>query len=151
MIRVETAICDLCGFRHSRVRRRIPDLRYGLSEQEFTVVSCSRCGHWFLNPRPAAREIPGLYPASYYRLRDRSFAEQQRRYLRQANYIRRVGPGRLLDIGCAGGAFLEVMKGLGWDCCGMDFVAPKAVSLPPDIDFKFGSLEEIGYSAESFD
>jgi hypothetical protein len=42
------------------------------------------------------------------------------------------------------------MKQRGWECYGVDFRAPGSVELPSGIDFRFGTLEEMGYPKSFF-
>lgn len=46
------------------------DVNLGLSEEEFTLVQCGRCGLIYLNPRPVPAEIPAYYPKEYYPLEE---------------------------------------------------------------------------------
>ena len=37
-----------------------------------------------------------------------------------------AAPGRILDVGCSAGAFLDIAKSSGWDCCGLELNAKDA-------------------------
>jgi 2-polyprenyl-3-methyl-5-hydroxy-6-metoxy-1,4-benzoquinol methylase len=62
-------------------------------------------------------------------------------------------PGRLLDVGCAYGFFLEAARKRGWDVDGID-ISEHAVAYARDhlgLPAKAGVLEEAGYEPASFD
>lgn len=60
--------------------------------------------------------------------------------------------GRLLDIGCGGGAAMKRMAGLGWQVEGVDF-DEKAVQYARSngLDVRLGSVEAQAYPADTFD
>ena len=66
------ARCLVCD--HDRARRvvRAPDFEYRCREGEWTLVSCEKCGHVFIDPIPAVADIPALYPSWYYTVNPRS-------------------------------------------------------------------------------
>lgn len=58
--------CDLCGSHDSEVFIRQQDLLLSVTEEEFTLVRCRRCGMVYLNPRPSSGLLPRYYPSVYY-------------------------------------------------------------------------------------
>ncbi len=63
------------------------------------------------------------------------------------------GGGRLLDIGCATGAFLMAAKNRGWNPQGLD-VSPAAVQVARDVvgvDVGVGTLESFAFPGATFD
>src|SRR5271156_2544662 len=103
----------------------MPDRLY-FRDEFFTVVECDRCGLGFLNPRPTIAEMQKHYPPEYFRnAPTRSNARyMRRRFAREASCLRpieaRAGTNRLLDIGCADGAFPRFMVARGWDVEGVE-------------------------------
>jgi SAM-dependent methyltransferase len=103
----------------------MPDRLY-FRDEFFTVVQCARCGLGFLNPRPTIVEMQKHYPAEYFRnAPTKSNARyMRRRFRREASYLRpiedRGGSMKLLDVGCADGAFPRFMKARGWDVEGVE-------------------------------
>ncbi|MGB7414051.1 MAG: class I SAM-dependent methyltransferase [Thermosynechococcaceae cyanobacterium] len=62
-------------------------------------------------------------------------------------------PGRLLEVGCGAGKYLNRMKQSGWEVEGVDF-DPKVAKTVADrysINIHTGTLESIGYADQSFD
>jgi 2-polyprenyl-3-methyl-5-hydroxy-6-metoxy-1,4-benzoquinol methylase len=90
------------------------------------VVQCRTCALVFVNPRPD----PQLIVAGYSDAEDRTFVEQNgdriRTFRRTIGRVLRgmgknSGAGmRLLDVGCAGGAFLVAAREAGFEVAGVE-------------------------------
>lgn len=67
-------------------------------------------------------------------------------------YLPHLPGGRLLDVGCGGGRFLEFMVDLGWNAEGVDF-DPVAVrsARSRGLEARLGTLEAQGYPDNRFD
>jgi SAM-dependent methyltransferase len=143
---LEHVPCNLCGSQEWKVMYRKPDTRFWISPHVFDAVRCRRCGLGFVNPRPTRESIRIFYPDSFYERRD--VVAERRRYDLQAQYLDGYPRGRVLDIGCAGGAYLKVLRERGWETFGMDLVESKNEYGIPIV---YGELAELGYSSESFD
>lgn len=63
---MESVICDLCHSDQSEVVTRQRDLLLEVTNDEFTIVKCCRCGLVYLNPRPSKDLLGSYYPAVYY-------------------------------------------------------------------------------------
>ena len=63
---METVACDLCGSDESEVLIRQQDLLLAVTDEEFTIGRCRRCGLIYLNPRPSIDRIGTYYPTVYY-------------------------------------------------------------------------------------
>lgn len=103
--------CPLCGGGDIAGLHTIS--RY---DPPFKVDRCSLCGFIFMNPRFTLRVIENLYTEGYFRgnaaysYYDEREAGKYARHVWNArlNKIRRfVSSGRLLDVGCSFGGFLE--------------------------------------------
>ena len=82
---------------------------------------------------------------------DRVRARLRRRRVRK-NFPPWVGRGRLLDVGCATGRFLQQMASVGWRVSGIELdpvAAAKARTVTPDI--AIGDPAEVTLPAKSFD
>jgi len=100
---------------------------------EFTVVRCRGCGLMRTNPRPTPETIGFYYPEDYgpyvittvspgKNSRFRTLKERARRLLRlNVNALPSMPVGRMLEIGCASGAFLHEMAQKGWQVQGIEF------------------------------
>lgn len=103
-------------------------------EGEFSVVQCLTCGLIRTNQRPTVDTIGYYYPDSYGPYRgteihsDATDGNKQSCFVRllkkviqlNVNCIPDLPVGRMLEIGCASGAYLHKMKQLGWEVAGIE-------------------------------
>ncbi len=86
------------------------------------VVTCRHCGLSYLNPRPA----PTLIMSNYAAMVDEKYLQEEEGRRTSAQYIlkylNQVKPnkGKLLDIGCAAGFFLDEARKEGWEVYGVE-------------------------------
>lgn len=90
-------------------------------------VECRVCGLLYINPQPSDDEISALYSEDYYRPwgldSDSSVVSEMKIATfddKLSTVERFTGKGRVLDIGCATGFFLEAAKRRGWDVFGVE-------------------------------
>lgn len=110
--------CPLCGSAAGR-----DFVKY---DQEFH--SCTACGLGFIHPPPPPDEIERIYNKNYYDSWGIDSAENSTERMKQATFhdklalIERSLPakGRILDIGCATGFFLDASRQRGWECHGVE-------------------------------
>jgi 2-polyprenyl-3-methyl-5-hydroxy-6-metoxy-1,4-benzoquinol methylase len=77
---------------------------------------------------------------------------RREREARNIMWLKQKARGRLLDVGCGSGDWMERMRELGWEVEGLDFDASAVeVARNKGCVVKLGSLEEIGYPSECFD
>ncbi len=117
--------CDADDTSHVLTGR---DLWHGIPG-EFSLVQCNHCGLMYINPQPTPGELETYYPEDYeahvgtktgqfgwlHRLDYGYGIEKRRRAIE-----RYIPPGRMLDIGCATGAFLNGMRQCGWEVVGIE-------------------------------
>jgi len=149
---LEYITCPLCGMDDTKLVFKRKDLTHQVSEFEFPVVHCRRCGMVYVNPRPTATDIHRFYTDDFYNIS--STPEQtilEKCKVLQAKYdkIKGMKPGTLLDIGCSKGEFMFMMKNKGWTVKGLEF------SLKPpnlfNLDIHYGDLVTAPFEKESFD
>jgi SAM-dependent methyltransferase len=63
---MELVICDICHSDRSEIIIRQQDLLLKVTQDEFTIVRCRRCGLIYLNPRPSKDLLGSYYPTVYY-------------------------------------------------------------------------------------
>jgi len=126
-VREPPRACGACG--SERIRRR-----YAL--HAFDVWACDACTIALRHPLPDERELVAMYESeryhesAYFRNAGRDYDERSpevRIYRRALADLARLapaanapGPGRLLDVGCGTGVFLDLARRAGWDACGVE-------------------------------
>lgn len=147
-----------------RGRDRLHDL-----PGEFAVVRCRRCGLMRTNPRPTPQSVGHYYPADYSPYLD-SVAGRPKRARRQTWHRRlrkRVQkffrlqdprdlpmepPGRMLEIGCASGAYLARAAADGWTVSGIEFSDTAAQrARESGFDVRSAAIEDVPAPAEKYD
>jgi len=90
----------------------------------FNIVRCRTCGLVYVNPRPSSKSLIELY--NTYHSRDSKNPESwsclmKENFMHATEILDNSFPdkGRLLDIGCAYGYFLDIMQKKGWDVAGI--------------------------------
>ncbi|GAB4430973.1 MAG: class I SAM-dependent methyltransferase [Chloroflexi bacterium OHK40] len=159
---LEPTPCPLCGASAGDLLVETPDLLYPGPER-FRMLSCRVCGHLYQSPRPGPEQIARYYPAEYLSFQP-AIADipsplrrlELRRYYaaRRRMVERSVGRGgRILDVGCATGNFLDTMRRAGWHAQGVE-PSPEAAAYARErlgLDVITGRLEEAGLPGVAFD
>jgi SAM-dependent methyltransferase len=120
---VEDPTCPLCGHDITRPGYRFPP---------YAVVRCAACGFWYLKPRLREAEMRAHYAADVYfeggeGLGYASYLVQESTlrstFRRLAGTMARRGMvgGRLLEVGCAYGFFLEEARPYFRERVGTDY------------------------------
>jgi 2-polyprenyl-3-methyl-5-hydroxy-6-metoxy-1,4-benzoquinol methylase len=105
---------------------------YTVSSENFTIAKCNNCTHLFTQHVATQNEIGKYYQSNnyishsdtqegiinklYHAVRKRTLAGKKN--LLQAETGKQQG--KLLDIGCGTGAFLNAMKQAGWESIGLE-------------------------------
>jgi 2-polyprenyl-3-methyl-5-hydroxy-6-metoxy-1,4-benzoquinol methylase len=106
--------CNLCGHDGFRVLES--------NAPPYRVLRCRRCRLVFVDPVPPAKALHEHYNGDYYHewidaQRERRLAMWEARLDRLGKWTKR---GRLLDVGCGEGTFLELAGKRGWDVQGTE-------------------------------
>ncbi len=97
-----------------------------IARKGFRYVRCDGCGAVYVDPMPSAEEAKAFYQDPAYFSGDaeigyRDYAAMHRalapHFRRRLRLLARWQPrrGRLLDVGCADGYFLELARAEGWE------------------------------------
>ncbi len=143
---------------------RLPDWQNKQNHLEAILVECLNCGLIYQNPRPTQEELTFYYPEEYV-CYQKDVNPQQMKGLKAvgASYgmrkrcqlvLRKRKQGRLLDVGCATGVFLEAMHRYpGWELFGVEINATAAqIGQSKNIaEIIVTSLEKGGYPDAFFD
>lgn len=140
--------CILCNGSNSSV---IEDCEGG-----YKVLKCLGCGFVYVDPIPRKESLKKAYSDEYYT----PWLENQRKKRRKM-WKKRVKilnnfsgwKGKLLDVGCGEGLFLEVAQKDGWNVTGTEFspFAAKYGRGKLGLNIHQGELSDIGFPAKTFD
>jgi 2-polyprenyl-3-methyl-5-hydroxy-6-metoxy-1,4-benzoquinol methylase len=131
---LEEVICNLCGSddyeviyspRYEIARPDDLENTFRSSGDEILVdqlVRCRRCGLQYLNPRLKQDLVLKGYSAGTDETFISQVAARERTFAKCLDIIEGMMPqrGRILDVGTAGGSFLEVAKRRGWRVAGCE-------------------------------
>ena len=154
--------CDFCDSNDSTPIYVLVDVRLGLPG-EYTLVRCGQCGLLYLDPQPSWDQLASHYPWDYH-CYDGGLDEEPSTFVRWAKRFgvrrrcrvvsQRRSSGRLLDVGCSTGIFLDEMRHHGgWEVVGVEPV-PAAAEYAKQhfgLDVYVGELLEGAFSPTSFD
>ena len=136
------ATCNICGS---------DDPSPLISKDGVCVYVCPCCGLAFTHPQPVC--TADQYDARYFDLYRKRRGFRLRRGESRLKLIELTRPpGRLLDIGCSLGYFIEAANARGWQASGID-ISPHAVdeARKLGLDVHTGTIEEAGFQDASFD
>lgn len=127
-MQVSQPSCPIC--RSTRNKRFPPAYIDG------KLFQCLDCDLGFAHPQPTDEELAKIYDETYYQnpeLGDRGYEDYEgdkdnllrtfRRRMEKFIMRNNSEPGRLLDVGCAHGFFMEAAADHGWDVYGIDISA----------------------------
>ena len=157
--------CAYCGHGETEPYALLQDWLCG-SSGDFAMVRCTKCGLLRQNPRPTRRIIGRYYPEEYKpfadtRIEDVSFTVRIARMSAEYGLRRRVRlvarhqpDGRLLEIGCATGLFLDAAQRLDdWQVQGIEPSAATAeyARQKYGLDVITSSYEDTHLESQSYD
>ncbi|MCA9917146.1 MAG: class I SAM-dependent methyltransferase [Anaerolineales bacterium] len=120
--------CEICGSNDHYLIASRTDLFLG-GDTKFAMHECAECGAIYQFPRPTPQKMADFYPSEYQQYtkglaEDKWLTRLSRRYgLRKRAQVitNQVSTGKVLDVGCATGDFLSVMRTFeGWDVFGIE-------------------------------
>jgi len=91
------------------------------SKDGYTIVRCEACGLMYVDPVPDDTELAQYYRSDFlvdFRENARSAARKADHLLDRLESV--VSKGRLLEIGCSYGFFLDAARRRGWQVCGVE-------------------------------
>jgi SAM-dependent methyltransferase len=151
------AACCLCG--HSDHRRLF-------RVAEFEIVRCRGCGLVYLTPQVPAESLAEVYQESYWSspsakqrgytdyLGDEALYRRTFRRRLEHHVLPYVERGRLLDVGCAAGFFVDEAARAGFDAEGVDVSRPMVDFARRSLQLEriaLGTLEDCRFVDQSFD
>ncbi len=113
--------CAVCGS---------ADNKFLYTIKNFNIVQCTSCSFVYVSPRISNEDLPSLYTTNYFNNSSFGYEEYELtadlRIKNFAHWYSVVKPytakdkGNALDIGCAAGYFLEILKADGWNIQGIE-------------------------------
>jgi SAM-dependent methyltransferase len=140
--------CNLCG---------IDKTRLVAVQNGYKVVQCIDCGLVYVNPRPTTDMLIKFYNDYHQRggKDEHSWAMLMKDNFKEVSaFLNKLFPerGNLLDIGCAYGHFIKIMKGHGWSVTGIDPSSEAVASARrKDLQVYETILEDAVFPEASFD
>ena len=127
------------------------------TQNGYKVVQCKNCGLVYVNPRPDNETLKRLY-AEYHQRNGKDVNDwaklMGKNFKEVLSFLNKVlpGKGKLLDIGCGYGHFIEIMKRQGWSVCGID-LSPKVLLYAKEkgLDVFETSIDDVSFPDEYFD
>lgn len=167
---METVTCNLCGSQGVKTIFQMPDWSFDRWDHLFTFVQCTNCGLVYQNPRPTLEEMSLFYPDDYecypVNLAQVTKSKKLMDWVVMYGMARRFSSvrkykqqGRLLDIGCATGIFLDSIKvlegknsGNNWDLNGIEVSAfASKIAQQKGHNVFCGTLTDAQFPSQSFD
>lgn len=173
---IETPDCYLCGRQGKYLYVGLTDRLFG-APGIWNLKQCQNalCGLIWLDPMPKEEDISLAYRCYYTHfhesdkintggtiymhniLRDVLFRAARLINVHRTQYtdmyLGGLPPGRLLEVGCGAGSFLDRMRKKGWQVEGIDIdpIASQSVWHNYGIPVRTGRIEENQYEESSFD
>jgi len=116
-MKLEKTKCPICN---------LSDEKSLFTIQNFQLVKCRKCYLVYLNPRPKRQDLGKFYPHDYYG-KGGKFKRILERWLTGLSNLRRrlviyryKKGGKILDLGCGTGEFLQVFSQKKWKRYGVE-------------------------------
>lgn len=162
-VQLESWACAVCGKSSPRPNRAG---MYAIGEVRFDLGRCPGCGLVYCEPRPDGPTLGRMYDDEEYYTDGYNLGVESENYFDRkdellAQYDGEVaviegevgGKGALLELGSAGGFFIEAARRRGWRVQGVELSPPAAKYSIEELNLPVfeGLLEHAPCAAESFD
>jgi 2-polyprenyl-3-methyl-5-hydroxy-6-metoxy-1,4-benzoquinol methylase len=164
-LELEPTNCILCNSDIFKTIATGQDYLHEVSQQTYSYVSCQKCNHLYLNPRPRINQISILYPPEYSTF-TKKFAKsgdavawiKKQILLSRFSSIKKFLPEnpKILDIGCGDLSFLislrkifpsAELEGLDWSFTETNYLEAQSKS----IKLHAGTVEDFEHENSNFD
>lgn len=120
-----------------------------VSRETFQIVQCNSCGFKFTNPRPEEKDLGKYYKSEEYVSHSntkKGFINSTYQSVRKYTLLKKLQliskyykTGKILDIGCGTGEFLDIFKNAKWGTLGIE----------PDDDARNMAIKNFGLDVRS--
>lgn len=136
---------------------------YNFNHKWLGANECGKCGVIFIHPQPTQEELKQLYSREYFEGDFRCghagsyFDDNTIDKLSDNSFIKKINQykdnGKLLEIGCAGGIFLNTARKEGYEVYGVEYSndAAELARNKFNLDVVTGELKEGMFQPEMFD
>ena len=151
---VERIKCPVC---------KVDDSRNVFKKAGFSFVSCNHCGLLHVNPQLKVEVQDDIYKSSkmanyWIKLQSKSSESDWNAVTKYKPGLKELdilcpNKGKLLDVGCSIGQFLELAQADGWECEGLE-LNKDAANIAREKGFKINDkhkIEDSSYENNSFD
>lgn len=114
--------CPLCRNQETHLLLSDP-LPFGWTRK---IYRCTSCGSGFASPMPSPEQIAQFYNADYFTFLETGMVTRLRMKRIRKFLLQLAAAGRLLDVGCGTGEFMELMRKIGFEVEGIE-LSPYAV------------------------
>lgn len=119
--KIEYASCNICG---SSKYEEICDIKIGPMAVPSKLVRCKECSLFYANPRPGVEAGEDFYRSQYHEFQKDEILYEVRIdiFKRYLQIINRFFPkrGKLIDVGCSMGYFMDLARTDGWEVKGVE-------------------------------
>jgi SAM-dependent methyltransferase len=152
-------LCPICGCGSLSVK----PFGYLFKNRWLGAVECKKCKIIFINPQPTDQEISSLYSKEYFEHDFRCghtgsyFDESALEKLGEDELLEQFkkfkNKGMFLEIGCAGGAFLNTLNKAGYDVRGVEYSSEAAQFARErfNLNIHTGDISSAKYADNMFD
>lgn len=143
--------CPVCGH---------VSFRALFARDGYTILRCRTCSIRYASPRPAPGDLAAVYEAGYFDDKgwvgdptsDSGYMTRCFDEVRPLLARRFPTHGRLLDVGCATGAFIAAAAADGWRVSGLEYSeAAAGRARAAGLDVRAGDLASGAFEGETFD
>ncbi len=141
--------CPVCNSTQHKAFLACVD--HTVSRETFSIVQCDSCGFKFTNPRPQETDLGKYYKSEDYVSHSntkKGFINSTYQSVRKYTLLKKLQliskyfkTGKILDIGCGTGEFLNTCKSAKWQTLGIE----------PDVDARQMAIKNFGLDVREED
>jgi ubiquinone/menaquinone biosynthesis C-methylase UbiE len=142
--------CNICACNRYR---EVCDIKISPTLTPSKLVKCVECGFYYANPRLSQESEEDYYKVRYH---EECFRYEDRAEIFKMSLCeigRFIKKGKLIDVGCGMGNFMDLAKSNGWEVKGVE-ISDYAVNYARErfkLDVTKGSLRDARFEREYFD